>query len=46
MEKTARQITTKQTRNAKARKSHTKRTLAKLRELGIKLTELPRCSWD
>ncbi len=32
--------------NAKARKSHIKRTRRKLREIGIKLTQLKRCCWD
>jgi hypothetical protein len=32
--------------NAKARKSHTKLRLRKLRALGIKLTLLKRCCWD
>ena len=32
--------------NAKARKSHIKRTRRKLRETGIKLTQLKRCCWD
>ena len=35
-----------QRRNAQARKSHAKRTRRRLRELGIKLTELQRCCWD
>jgi ribosomal 50S subunit-associated protein YjgA (DUF615 family) len=32
--------------NAKARKSHIKRTRRKLRQIGIKLTQLKRCCWD
>jgi hypothetical protein len=32
--------------NAKARKSHIKQTRRKLRALGIKLTEIERCTWD
>ena len=44
--KAARKITWAQRRNAQARKSHTKTTRKKLRELGIKLTELKRCRWD
>ena len=35
-----------QNRNAQARTSHTKTTRKKLRELGIKLTEVKRCTWD
>ena len=46
VEKTARKITKQQQRKAAARKSHSKRTRRKLRELGIKLTELPRCTWE
>ena len=46
LEKTAAKITHQQRRNAQARKSHTKRTRRRLRELGIKLTELKRCRWD
>jgi hypothetical protein len=45
LEKTAAKITYKQQRNAQARKSHTKATKRKLRKLGIRLTELPRCTW-
>jgi hypothetical protein len=45
IEKTAKQIARTQKRNATARKSHTKRTRRRLRELGIKLTELKRCRW-
>jgi predicted secreted Zn-dependent protease len=32
--------------NAKSRRSHTKRTRRKLRELGIKLTRIKRCRWN
>jgi hypothetical protein len=46
IEKTAKKIARKQTDNAKARKSHTKRTNARLQELGITVSELPRCRWD
>ena len=42
----ARKITWAQRRNARARKSHVKPTRQRLRELGIKLTELKRCQWD
>jgi hypothetical protein len=35
-----------QTRNAQARKSHTKTTRAKLRRLGIKLTDIQRVPWN
>jgi hypothetical protein len=44
--KAATKITWAQRRNAQARKSHAKRTRRKLRDLGIKLTELKRCRWD
>jgi hypothetical protein len=46
LERTAAEIERAQRRNATARKSHTKRTRRRLRESGIKLTELPRCKWD
>jgi hypothetical protein len=42
----AREIARAQRRNARARKGHVKRTRRRLRELGIKLTELKRCQWD
>lgn len=45
LEKTAAKITKLQHRKAQARKSHTKATRRKLHELGIRLTDLPRCSW-
>jgi len=45
MEKVAQKITRKQARMAASRKSHTKKTQARLRKLGIKLTELARCTW-
>ena len=35
-----------QTRNAQARKSHTKTTRRRLRKLGIKLNRVRRCSWN
>jgi hypothetical protein len=35
-----------QHRKAQARKSHWKRALEKLRQLGITLSELKRCTWD
>ncbi len=44
-ERTAAEIDRTQERNAAARKSHTKATRKKLRGLGIKLTEVPRCAW-
>ncbi|PQO37789.1 hypothetical protein DTL21_07540 [Bremerella cremea] len=34
-----------QQRNAQARRSHAKRTRRKLREKGVKLTEIERCRW-
>ncbi len=46
LERTSAEIARAQRRNAAARKSHTKRTRRKLRALGIKLTDLPRCQWD
>ena len=46
LERTAENITYQQQQNAKARKSHTKRTRRKLRELGIRLATLTPCSWD
>ena len=45
LERTAAEIERTQRRNAAARKSHTKTTRKKLRESGIKLTEVPRCAW-
>jgi hypothetical protein len=45
LDKTAAKITYQQQRNAQARKSHTKTTKRKLHELGIQLTDVPRCSW-
>ena len=46
LERTSAEIERAQRRNAAARKCHTKRTRRRLRESGIKLTELPRCKWD
>ncbi len=46
IEHTAKCIQTTQQDNAKARKSHIKRTRRRLREIGIKLTQLKRCCWD
>ena len=45
LEKTAKKITKIQQRKAQARKSHTKTTRRKLHGLGIRLTDLPKCSW-
>ena len=45
LERTAAEIQRAQKRNAAARKSHTKKTRRMLRQLGIDLTELPRCEW-
>ena len=39
--RTAEEIRQNQHKNAEARQSHIKRTLERLRELGIKLTEIP-----
>jgi hypothetical protein len=44
--KTAAKIRRTQWRNALARECHAKRTRKRLRELGIKLTILPRCLWN
>ena len=41
--RTAEEIRQNQHKNAEARQSHIKRTRERLRELGIKLTEIPRC---
>ena len=46
LEKTAAKIGRTQQRNALTRKCHTKRTRKKLRQLGIRLTDIPRCKWD
>ena len=46
VDKTVRKIQTLQRRNAQARQSHTKTTRRKLRALGIRLTDLPRCGWE
>ena len=35
-----------QSRNAQARRSHTKTTRARLRSLGIRLTDVKRCRWN
>jgi hypothetical protein len=43
--KTAQKITRTQQRQATARKSHTKTTRRKLKESGIRFTDLPRCGW-
>ena len=45
LDRTAAELERTQKRNAAARKSHTKATRKKLRALGIKLTEVPRCAW-
>jgi hypothetical protein len=39
------EITRNQERNAAARRSHVKATRRKLREIGIKLTQIKRCIW-
>jgi hypothetical protein len=39
------EITSTQADNAKARKSHQKRTRRRLRQRGIKLGQVKRCSW-
>jgi len=43
--RTAEEIRQNQHKNAEARQSHIKRTRKRLRELGIKLTEITRCRW-
>ena len=45
IEHTASTIQHWQQRNAAARKSHTKQTRKKLRQMGIKLSDLIRCKW-
>jgi alcohol dehydrogenase YqhD (iron-dependent ADH family) len=45
LQKTAKKITTIQRRKAQARKSHTKKTRRKLKKLGIRLSDLPKCNW-
>ena len=45
LEQTAAEIQWAQKRNAAARQSHMKDTRRVLRQLGINLTELPRCEW-
>ena len=45
LERTAAELERARKRNAAARKSHIKATRKKLRALGIKLTEVPRCAW-
>ncbi|GIX02460.1 MAG: hypothetical protein KatS3mg112_1397 [Thermogutta sp.] len=45
IEKTARRIRYSQQRKAAARKSHYRRTLRKLREIGINIKNLIRCKW-
>ena len=45
-QKAATKITYAQRRNAEARNGHRKRTLEKLRQLGINLPDLKRCEWD
>ncbi len=46
LQKAAEKIRYVQHRKAQARKSHWKRALEKLRQLGITLSELKRCKWD
>ena len=45
-EQAATDIRWAQTRNPKARRSHSKTTRARLRSLGIKLSEVKRCRWN
>jgi hypothetical protein len=44
-DRVAAKINWAQKRNAQSRKSHTKTARRRLRELGIKLTEIKRCRW-
>jgi hypothetical protein len=46
IERTVKNIQETQDDNAKARTSHIKATRRKLRALGIKLTDIERCTWD
>jgi len=46
LERLAEKIQDTQRQNAKARRSHEKRTRRRLRQLGIKLTQIERCWWD
>ena len=45
LNRTARELPRTQVRIVAARKSHTKATRRKLRASGIKLSEVPRCTW-
>jgi hypothetical protein len=45
IEQAARVVCHWQRRIAAARKTHTKKTLKKLQEMGIKLKNLRRCEW-
>ena len=45
VERTVARLERTQERNATARRCHTKKMRRRLRELGIKLTELKRCQW-
>jgi hypothetical protein len=45
-EQTAEELTWTQQRNAQAKKSHAKATKRRLRQLGIMLTQIPRCNWS
>jgi hypothetical protein len=45
IERAARIIRDTQARKARSRKSHRKRTLRKLREIGVTISHLPRCEW-
>jgi hypothetical protein len=46
LKKAAAKVRYAQRRNAEARKSHWKRALEKLTQLGITLSQLNRCEWD
>ena len=46
LEQAANEIQYTQARKAQARKSHSKTTRRKLRNLGIKLSEIRTCHWD
>ena len=45
IERAARIIRNTQARKARSRKSHRKRTLRKLRTIGVTLSDLPNCEW-
>jgi hypothetical protein len=46
LERAATIINQTQSRNAASRKSHRKRTIARLHKANITLQKLPKCRWD